>query len=282
MASTTTTLSGILPTSNWIAYQLIEPCDQTGEDSDEWEDTPEFEPLQEMLADICDDGEEATIVAVDAEWRVSVSKEFISISLAKSFLQAFVTYNTFEGMSSTLEGPCAILDNTSLSQLSCPTSQLDDDCMNVCRKLLHSLFPSPQANTYTLFSTYVLTNHHSPVNDDNHIWRITNHTQYWTKLKRIIPIHHHVTQHWVFALSTMFHNTSNSLVALGWMVEWHSGEYCVPPEAHMMTWFITQDVMTLISRLEHLAIDHRYSLGTQTSGLGWMVSLTCVSPIVTA
>lgn len=72
-ATTATTLSGTPPTSNWIPYQPVEAREEAGEDSDEWEDIPEFEPSQEMLADICEEIEEVAVIPVDAQWCVSVS-----------------------------------------------------------------------------------------------------------------------------------------------------------------------------------------------------------------
>ena len=61
------------PSSGWV-YQLIEPSGGLSEDPDsEWEVIPEFESSQEMLVDVCKDIEEVEIVAVDADWYVSVS-----------------------------------------------------------------------------------------------------------------------------------------------------------------------------------------------------------------
>ena len=65
--------SGTLPSSDWV-YQPMEPSGGLSEDSDsEWEDIPEFDSSQEMLVDVCEDIEEVEVVALDADWRVSVS-----------------------------------------------------------------------------------------------------------------------------------------------------------------------------------------------------------------
>ena len=72
--------------------------------------------------------------------------------------------------------------------------------MNECAKLLHSLFPSPQASTYALLSTYVLADHRNHTYDDHRTWRNSYKTQYWSKSKWIIPIHRLATQHWVLCV----------------------------------------------------------------------------------
>ena len=96
--------------------------------------------------------------------------------------------------------PSINLDPVSLSQLSHPTSQLDDDCINQCMKLLYHLFPSQHANNCTHYSMYVLTNHRNPKNDNNCIWRNSKHTECWMKLIWIIPIHRPTQQHWVLCI----------------------------------------------------------------------------------
>ena len=52
----------------------MEPSGGLSEDSNsEWENIPEFDSSQEMLVDVCEDIEEVEVVALDADWRVSVS-----------------------------------------------------------------------------------------------------------------------------------------------------------------------------------------------------------------
>ena len=96
--------------------------------------------------------------------------------------------------------PSMVLDPMSLSRLSHPTSQLNNDCINQCMKLLYSLFPSQHVNNCALFSTYALTNHCSPKEDDNHTWRNLKHTEYWTKTIWIIPVHCLAQKHWVLCV----------------------------------------------------------------------------------
>lgn len=88
-ATTAATLTGTPPKTAWIPFQPFKHHEDADADSDSdsaWEDTPEFEASQEMLADVCDEIEEAAVIAVDAEWRVSVSINSLQRPLAKGML----------------------------------------------------------------------------------------------------------------------------------------------------------------------------------------------------
>ena len=201
------TISGTPPPNDWIVYEP--PSEAHGESIEEpveepvkeWEDVPEFEPLQEMLANVYDDAEQGETASVDADWRVSVSVKLVPPLPSDMSSQAYATYDTFEGISLTAQlNSCAILTAESLSQLSSPTAWLNDDCINICAHLLRSLFPARQNNNYTLLSTYVMADHHNPLEDDHCTWQNTYKTQYWAKVKWIVPIHHLKAHHWVLCI----------------------------------------------------------------------------------
>ena len=82
--------------------------------------------------------------------------------------------------------------------------------------ILSSLY----ANNCVLYSTYVLTTHHSPKNDNNCIWRYLKHTEYWTKSIWIIPIHHLTQEHWVLCIVNQISKHVDFFDSLAQQSEW--------------------------------------------------------------
>ena len=187
------TISRTPPPNDWIVYEppseacgesveepVEEPIKEPAEEPvkepveepvKEWEDVPEFEPLQEMLANVYDDAEQGETASVDADWRVSVSVKLVPPLPSDMSSQAYATYDTFEGISLTAQlNSHAILTAESLLWLSSPTVWLNDNCINICTHLLRSLFPARQNYNYALLSTYVMANHRNPLEDDHHTW----------------------------------------------------------------------------------------------------------------
>ena len=148
-ARTAVTISRTPPPNDWIVYEP--PSEARGESVEEpvkepveeWEDVPEFEPSHEMLANVYDDAEQGETVSVDADWCVLVSVKLVPPLPSDMSSHAYATYDTFEGISLTAQlNSHAILTAKSLLWLSSPTAWLNDDCINICTHLLHSLFPA--------------------------------------------------------------------------------------------------------------------------------------------
>ena len=75
---TAAALTGTPPKNTWIAHRPFQHCENEDVDADgdsdcAWEDIPEFEASQEMLADVYNEIEELVVDTVNANWCVSVS-----------------------------------------------------------------------------------------------------------------------------------------------------------------------------------------------------------------
>lgn len=74
-----------------------------------------------------------------------------------------------------------------IMMLTSPTSCVNDICINSCIPLLFTALRVPEKHQYAVFSTFDLlcVSYH----DNDHLWRVTQHTTFWIKDVWIIPIH---------------------------------------------------------------------------------------------
>lgn len=91
--------------------------------------------------------------------------------------------------------PTLVFDSVTLGRLANPRKLLDGSAVNGCAAILYSMFPR---NSTAIFNSLDLTRMLDGMPDD-HLWRNTKRTEFWTKDLWIIPIHRPQEVHWTVA-----------------------------------------------------------------------------------
>ena len=106
-----------------------------------------------------------------------------------------------------------------IAMLASPTSCINDVCINGCIPLLFAALGVPEEHPYAVFSTFDLPRANR--DDDDHLWRVTQHTKFWTKDIWIIPIHRPSSQHWVLCLAQITDHELRLFDSLAEQKPWH-------------------------------------------------------------
>ncbi|KAH0832248.1 hypothetical protein J3R83DRAFT_13222, partial [Lanmaoa asiatica] len=107
-----------------------------------------------------------------------------------------------------------------IAMLASPMSCINDVCINGCIPLLFALLGVPEEHQYAVFSTFDLPR--ASYNDNDHLWRVTRHTKFWTKDTWIIPIYRPTSRHWVMCLAHITRRELHLFDSLAEQKPWHA------------------------------------------------------------
>lgn len=90
-------------------------------------------------------------------------------------------------------------DDKDISMLATLTSCVNNICINGCIPLLFATMDISEDHPYAVFLTYDLPR--AQHDNDAHLWKVTQHTSFWTKKIWIIPIFRQSPGHWVLCIA---------------------------------------------------------------------------------